>query len=171
VTPAPQDWICPACCAADGTPYRYPPGPLVYCQGCGRAMHAAEQIAAALACLTVSGNPAAELRRLRDAIEHKPPRQRVRQAAEGAELLSLRQVDALLGRRRGATAGLIGSGELAAARVGSRLRVARAELDRYLAASGVSLSARPRSRPASATGAEHAAAIRALRVLRRSGSS
>ena len=131
--PSPPEWTCPTCCAGSGKRYQYPPGPLVYCHDCGRAMHAAEQIAAALACLSVSGETAEELRRLREAIEYKAPRQHVRQAAEGAELLSLRQVDALLGRRRGTAAELIGSGKLAAAQVGARLRVARAELDRFLA--------------------------------------
>lgn len=137
-------------------------------------MSAAEQIAAALACLSVNAESAAELRRLREAIEQPAPRQRVRRAAEGAELLSLRQVDALLGKRRGTAAELIDSGKLVAARVGPRLRIARAELDRLLATGCGSrvpppaLSRRPR--PATATGAQRAAAIRALRVVRRSGS-
>jgi excisionase family DNA binding protein len=170
--PAAPPWTCPACCAGSGKPYQYPAGPLVYCGDCRRAMRAAEQIAAALACLSVNAENIAELRRrLSEASAHPAPRQRVRRAAEGAELLSLRQVDALLGKRRGTTAELIGSGELEAARVGSRLRVSRAELDRFLATGCESRPVRPRrQRPPSATGAQRAAAIRALRVVRRSGS-
>lgn len=180
-------WTCPKCCANNGERYLYPPGPLVYCMRCGRAMNATEQIAAALAWLSVNremaaalasvpsaNHPeetAAELRRLREAIEHKPPRQRVREAAEGSELLSLRQVDAVLGKRRGTAAELIESGKLVPARVGSRLRVSRTELDRFLATAGelaAPSSRRPRrERPASAIGAQRAAAIRALRVVRR----
>jgi hypothetical protein len=73
---------------------------LVYCHGCRRAMRAAEQIAAVLACLgRVNAESAEVLRRVREAMAQPAPRQRVRRATEGAELLSLRQVDALLGKR------------------------------------------------------------------------
>ncbi len=180
-------WTCPKCCANNGERYLYPPGPLVYCLRCGRAMNAKEQIAAALAWLSLNQETAAvlasvrsandpeetaaELRRLREAIEHKAPRQRVREAAEGSELLSLRQVDAVLGKRRGTAAALIESGKLVPARVGSRLSVSRTELDRFLATPGeltTPSSRRPRrKRPATAIGAQRAAAIRALRVVRR----
>jgi excisionase family DNA binding protein len=134
-------------------------------------MHAAEQIAAALSCMMDGG----DFVRFRQSIEHQAPRQRVRRAAEGVELLSLRQVDALLGKRRGTATALIESGKLTAAQVGSRLRVARAELDRLLAAGGPLAIPDPirypRRRSAAAVGAQRAAAIRALRVVRRSGST
>lgn len=167
----PSAWTCPACCAGSGKHYRYPPGPFVYCASCGRAMRAAEQIAAALARMIDGGELAADLRRLRDAIEPNAPRQRARRAAAGVELLSLRQVDALLGKRRGTAAELLQLGKLAAVQVGSRLRVARAELERMLA-TGVPVAVAdevrpPRRRSTSVIGARRAAAIRALRVVSR----
>jgi hypothetical protein len=107
--------------------------------------------------------------RVADAQEQERPtskRKRERLAAEGAELLTLRQTDALLGARRGTAAGLVNRGQLGTVQVGGKERVPRAGLDELLAGTVEPAKGRggKKRRAGGTASVSHAAAIKALRI-------